>query len=70
MQIVLRCFKSSLYTRCLLRSLYQKRRTKKFNHSKGKALYRGICNNQIILQKQFHERKMFSRHARRLGYEY
>jgi len=70
MQILLRCFKYSRYTRFLLPSLHQTRSTKKYNHDKGKALcMHYICNNKIILRKQFHqfhEIKMFKRHARRL----
>jgi len=30
------------------------------------AAFKDLCNNQNILQKKIHERKMFTRHAKRL----
>jgi len=37
-----------------------------YNHGKGNALCGDLCNNQIIVRKQFHEIKTFKCHARRL----
>lgn len=36
------------------------------DHRKGYVLCRDLCNIQTILRKQFHERKIFTRHAGRL----